>query len=90
MSDLEKAWGLDRLPYENPQATHDCPKRGRHLQTIRWDLEEDEDRTGLWGPAVTRIEQWSGRWWAHNEEYATEVTHCPWCGGPLDRVNSPE
>lgn len=90
MSDLEKTWGLDRLPYNNAQATHECPKRERHLQTIRWDLEDDEDRTGLWGPAVTRIQRWSGRWWAHNEEYATEVAFCPWCGELLDRVNSPE
>jgi hypothetical protein len=87
MSDLERAWGVDKLPYRNAQATHECPERARHLQTIRWDLEGYE---GLFGPAVTRVQRWAGRWWAHNEEYATEISHCPWCGELLDRLNSPE
>lgn len=84
MSRLNEMWGIDKLPYGDPQAIHECSDGDRHLQSARWDLEGDETYTGLWGPAVTRIERWKGRWWGHNEEYATEVTVCPWCGERLD------
>lgn len=41
-----------------------------------------EDSDG-YGAAVEHIDRWGGRWWAHNREYATEVSFCPWCGREL-------
>lgn len=72
---------LPKLSSEHPEAVHDCPQRRSHRSTVAWEEKDHE----LYGPAITEVTRWSGRWWAHNEEYATEVSHCPWCGEELSR-----
>jgi hypothetical protein len=72
--------------FEEPEDRHDCPKRKEHLGAGHgpgWD-DEGAPSERLWGDAVVRIERVGGRWWAHNGEYATEVSFCPWCGVRLD------
>jgi hypothetical protein len=64
-------------------ATHACPERSGHFGITQQgpgvDLPE-----ARYGPAFEKIECFDGKWWAHNEEYATEVTFCPWCGVRLN------
>jgi hypothetical protein len=63
-------------------ATHDCPAKNGHLGIDRQSPNADLPEA-LYGPAFEKIEQFDGRWWAHNDEYATEVTFCPWCAARL-------
>jgi uncharacterized protein (DUF433 family) len=68
--------------FEEPEDRHDCPNRKEHLGAGHgpgWD-DDAAPPERLWGDAVTRIERVGGRWWAHDNEYATEVSFCPWCG----------
>jgi uncharacterized protein (DUF433 family) len=71
--------------FQNPEDRHQCPARTDHLGAGHGPGWDDDDSTPdrLWGDAIRRIERVGGRWWAHNEEYATEVSFCPWCGVEL-------
>lgn len=59
---------------------HQCPERERHRGI---DAHDDQSPEHLWGPAIQRIAYVEGTWWAHNSEYATQVSFCPWCGREL-------
>jgi hypothetical protein len=74
-----------RVAGERPTASavHDCPVKTRHLGISRLGPGADLPEA-RYGPAFEQIEYFDGRWWAHNDEYATEVTFCPWCGSRLD------
>ena len=53
--------------------THDCEQKGTP--------ERD-----LYGDAITRID-WDEEkklWFASNDEYATSINYCPWCGKKLE------
>ena len=55
---------------------HNCPRKSGHEGTEpRTDAKSQQL---LYGAAILSIEQIDGRWFAHNEEYATEVSFCPW------------
>lgn len=66
-----------------PSATHECPEKERHLGISRQGPGADSPEA-RYGPALEGIARFNGRWWAHNDEYATEVSFCPWCGRGLD------
>jgi hypothetical protein len=72
---------LPPMPWDSPDARHDCPERERHRGTEHW--KDDSDGHGA---AILRVEV-GGSWWAHNHEYATEIAYCPWCGRRLDDEN---
>lgn len=38
----------------------------------------------FFGSAIFRIEKIDGRWVAHNDEYASYINFCPFCGEKLD------
>ena len=63
---------------------HECPIRSEHRNSVHGPPEE-ELPAALYGPAITTIERRDGAWWAHNEEYSTEISFCPWCGSRLDK-----
>ena len=64
-------------------ASHDCLGKKEHLGISRQSPGADLPEA-RYGPAFETIECFDGRWWAHNDEYATEVTFCPWCGVRLE------
>jgi hypothetical protein len=75
MRDLQKA-------LEAPEEAHVCEERDRH-RGLAVRISDTDPPEELYGAAITRIEQLRGRWWAHNGEYATEITFCPFCGAQL-------
>jgi hypothetical protein len=78
------------LAFEPPEARHFCVQRQRHRGAGHGSVEVkgEPEPERLWGSAVTRIEMARGRWWAHNEEYSTEISICPWCGIDLQQLAS--
>ena len=45
----------------------------------------DQAEDAIYGQAITKIEKWAyeahpPQWWAHNGEYGTAITYCPFCG----------
>lgn len=66
-----------------PSETHECPEKERHWGISRQSPGTDSPEA-RYGPAFEKIGCFNGRWWAHNDEYATEVSFCPWCGRRLD------
>ncbi len=66
-----------------PSAIHECPAKDGHLGITRQGPGADLPEA-RYGPAFEKIECFDRRWWAHNDEYATQVTFCPWCGVRLD------
>ena len=74
-------WGTDSSERAaTPDARHHCTRQADHLGT---SAGQSEVPGALYGSAVCMIERIGNRWWAHNEEYATEVSFCPWCGQHL-------
>ena len=67
-----------------PSASHDCSEKEGHRGITRQSPGADSPEA-CYGPAFETIECFNGTWWAHNDEYATEVTFCPWCGDRLGR-----
>lgn len=61
---------------------HECPEMLDHFGSRSGPVDE-KIPGALWGPAITNIEMINGKWWAHNEEYSTEISFCPWCGTRL-------
>jgi len=75
------SWSDRAAVFDGAEAQHDCVERQRHINATHRDWREDEDfKEPLYGPSVLYIERVAGRWWAHNREYSTEVSYCPWCG----------
>jgi hypothetical protein len=73
--------------FDVPDEQHECAARSHHGGL---DARSDSDAPAehLYGAAITRVERIGGRWWAHNEEYSTEVSYCPWCGAQLRASHS--
>jgi hypothetical protein len=67
--------------FRAPSERHECDARRVHEGTV--GPADSDDPPRLYGAAITRIELVAGRWWAHNEEYSTQVSFCPWCGERL-------
>jgi hypothetical protein len=65
--------------FQQPGSRHQCLERGRHAGLAE-RAAEDTPTEHLYGAAIVRVEHAAGKWWAHNGEYATEVSFCPWCG----------
>lgn len=63
---------LPEMPWDSPERTHECPAKARHREVDMW--REDSDG---YGAAVEYVQFWAGHWWAHNKEYATEVSTAP-------------
>jgi hypothetical protein len=61
---------------------HECPEQVGHRGARPGPADEQVPAT-RYGPAITRVEKSGGRWWGHNDEYATEISFCPWCGREL-------
>jgi hypothetical protein len=61
---------------------HPCPEQVRHLGA-RPGPADDRIPATRYEPAITKSEKANGRWWGHNDEYATEISFCPWCGTEL-------
>jgi len=38
----------------------------------------------FFGSAIYAIEKRNGKWIAHNDEYASYISYCPFCGKKLD------
>lgn len=70
------------MAFEAPEARHECSARAEHEGTVGHLDSDDPPR--LFGAAITWVERVDRRWWAHNEEYSTEVSYCPWCGTRLE------
>jgi len=68
-----------------PEASHACAERDRHSGAAH-RTHEGRPPEELYGATITRIDRRAGRWWAHNDEYSTEVTFCPWCGTRLSGI----
>lgn len=53
---------------------------------LRMDTEKifDESNIPQWGPAVSQIIKVSNVWFAYNDEYATPILYCPFCGVKLE------
>lgn len=70
--------------FDHPEARHDCPERLRHVNAVPTDwLADEEVLETIYGPAFLHVERVRGRWWAHNREYSTQISFCPWCGQQL-------
>lgn len=67
-------------PGMHPAEIHECPERTNHLGVTRQERPPEEL---LYGPAINQIVRSGEKWWAHNGEYSTEVSFCPWCGADL-------
>jgi hypothetical protein len=65
--------------FESVDQSHDCEERNRHRGQER-STNESSAPEELYGAAITKIDQRDGQWWAHNGEYSTEISFCPWCG----------
>lgn len=87
MSFSDLAGGAGERP--TTSATHTCSGRKEHSGVSRRGPGADLPEA-RYGPAFEEIECFDGKWWAHNEEYAMEVTFCPWCGVRLDSDWWPE
>ncbi len=73
-------WIGDQIEVEE---RHECPARDAH-RSAEHGPSDRRIPAARYGPALTRIERSDGRWWAHNDEYATEISFCPWCGEELE------
>ena len=86
-------WGVgpdDRII--GPTATHQCAEMEAamrlwdRLETMR-RLEGVGAEATLWGAAITRVDLTAdGVWVAHNDEYASPVAFCPFCGMRLEET----
>jgi len=61
---------------------HECSEQVVHRGAKSGPADEGIPAT-RYGPAITNIEKSDGLWWAHNDEYASEISFCPWCGQEL-------
>ena len=45
--------------------------------------------SGNYGPSIASIigSKKSGKWFAYNDEYATQINFCPFCGKKLSDLN---
>lgn len=50
---------------------------------IEMDLLFEEAKVNQWGPAVGSIIKLGDYWFAYNDEYATPIYYCPFCGQKL-------
>jgi hypothetical protein len=80
-------WDAEDLPRIEPELAHTC-EAGDRLRRETNDEQAVDAKEALWGHAVTRVEFAAGGWWAHNEEYASVVRFCPWCGVDLQAETS--
>ena len=61
---------------------HEC----QGLKDLKVPDEDMEDEIGVFGvgPAIFSIDRTEGGWVAHNGEYSSVISFCPFCGKRLD------
>lgn len=67
------------------EETHRCDEfvaADQLLSQIQADAAAEDDVPDqlLYGPAIRQIDRCAGKWYAHNNEYSSMITHCPFCG----------
>lgn len=62
--------------------THKCDRKLSCTMAEMEDLFEQHD-LNQWGPAVGSIIKLGDVWFAYNDEYATPILYCPFCGVKL-------
>ena len=59
---------------------HECERK---WVTQFHDDDKLEEGAPAYGPAVSSIIRVDDKWYAYNDEYATEIKYCPFCGQEL-------
>lgn len=60
---------------------HECDRN--HNSMYETEKLFEENGISQWGPAVGQIIKVGDKWFAYNEEYATPILYCPFCGVKL-------